>query len=169
MPSGLRLVFTTSQKPNQAIRRVGWLTRCCLCLFLLGVLFINLKHPSSNSVTGFYKAGVHAHSRKAILRGLGLCSQSSGDSGVLGKIPILLSAHHSPLWSTPGLLHGHRWSSCLLHSYRDGKQSKNNLFCIYVQTISTVLCIYNVLITAVCLSLGFMLIQHIYPLVLFSN
>lgn len=86
MPSGLLLMFTTSQKYNQAMRRVGWPARCCLCLFLLSLPFSNLKHPSSNSATGFYKAGLHANSQKAILRGLEPCSlQCSRDTGVLGK------------------------------------------------------------------------------------
>lgn len=167
MPSGLRLVFTTSQKTSQAIRRVGWTARCCLCLFLLSLPFISLKHPSSNSAPGFYKAGLHANSQKAILKGLGPCSLE-----FQGLWCPWQNFHHSqcplsPLWSPPGLPYAHCCSSSLLHSYCDGKQSKYNLFCIYVQTISTVLCIFNVLITAVCLSLGFMLIQHIYPLVLF--
>lgn len=167
MPSGLLLMFTTSQKYNQAMRRVGWPARCGLCLFLLSLPFINLKHPSSNSATGFYKAGLHANSQKAILRGLEPCS--------LVFQGLWCPWQNFPLCSVPSIfLRGLPLacsmatdSSCLLHSCCDGKQSKYNLFCIYVQTIGTVLCIYDVLITAVCLSLGFMLIQHIYPLVFF--
>lgn len=160
-------MFTTSQKPIQAIRRVGWPARCCQCLFLLSVLFINLKHPSSNSATGSYKAGRTSCSFTGHLEKTGTLF-----SKFQGLWCPWQNSHPSqcppfPPWSTPGLLRGHRCSSCLLHSYPAEKQSKDNLFCIYVQTISTVLCIYNVLITAVCLSLGLMLIQHIYPLVLF--
>lgn len=43
-------------------------------------------------------------------------------------------------------------------------KNKYNLFYIYVETIENILCIY-VLTTAVRLSLVFLLIYHIYPLV----
>lgn len=107
MPSGLLLMFTTSQKYNQAMRRVGWPARCALCLFLLSLPIINLKHPSSNSATGFYKAGLLADSQKAILRRLEPLYSVPGTLVSLAKIPVVLSALHLPPWSPPGLLHGH--------------------------------------------------------------